>query len=65
MPDPVTVALFEKVVSGALVTVPVLSLISWQLWKRLRERDDKFDELQREVLEALHSLRDAIKDNRR
>jgi hypothetical protein len=65
MADAVTVALFERILSGALVTVPVLTLIVWQLWKRLRERDDKFDALHRETLEALHALRDAIQGNRR
>jgi hypothetical protein len=65
MADAVTVALFERILSGALVTVPVLSIICWQLWQRLKDRDDKFDAMHQETLEALHSLREAIKDNRR
>jgi O-antigen ligase len=65
MADPITVALFEKVLSGTLVTVLVLALIVWQLWKRLRERDDKFDTLHRETLDAIHSLRDTIREARR
>ncbi|WP_291295819.1 hypothetical protein [Elioraea sp.] len=62
--DGVTAALMERVVSGTLVTVPVLGLMCWQLWKRLRERDDKFDTLHRETLQALHALKEAIREAR-
>lgn len=62
--DAVTLNILERIMSGALVTVPVLGLMCWQLWQRMRERDEKYDALAKETLQALHALKEAIREAR-
>jgi len=65
MIDEPTLSIIERLINGAVVTVPVLLAACWVLWKRLVQITDEFKILHRETIEALTALKQAIERNSR
>lgn len=59
------VQLFERVLSGTLGGMAVLSIVAWQLWIKLRDREQRCDEHIARFVEVTMQFRASVEDNTR